>query len=56
MKVVSGELKAQDDIKETKLFNIDELTFDDIQPEHQVIFEKVKHYVTKYKHLQLYWS
>ena len=55
MKVVGGELKAQDDIKEVKLFSIDELTFDSIQPEHQIIFEKVKHYITKYKHLDLYW-
>lgn len=56
MKVVGGEPKAQDDIKEIKLVDINEITIDDIQPEHQVIFEKVKHYITKYKHLQLYWS
>ena len=55
MKVVSGEAKADDDVSEIELKNIDELTFDDIQPEHIPIFEKVKHYVAKYKHLQLYW-
>ena len=56
MKVVGGTPKPDDDIKEIKLVDVNELSFDDVQPEHHVILEKVKHYITKYKHLQLYWS